>query len=161
LAVAGAVAVGLSGLSAREPARPSAAPAPPVAATPRGGPKPQPAAKPARPGRLLVWTETEYVFYTPDGKADGALPGHPDKRIMTRPVISPDGKRVAFLAQNDPPVDEAGFLSQHVFVRAADGTGDGVKVAVKAATVFWSADGKRLVAAEILGAKEPKDVSFA
>ncbi|HJZ59743.1 MAG TPA: sigma factor-like helix-turn-helix DNA-binding protein, partial [Gemmataceae bacterium] len=129
---------------------------------PKPAPQPTPAKPaPAGPGRLLVWTEREFVFYTPDGKADGALPGHPDKRIMTHPVLSPDGKWVAFLAQDDPPVDDAGFLSQHVFVRAADGKGEGTRIAVKAATVFWAADGKRLVVGEILGAKEPKDVGFA
>jgi Tol biopolymer transport system component len=124
-------------------------------------PKPaaQPAPKPAGPGRLLVWNETRFVFYTPDGKEGDSLPAHPDKRIIHRPAVSPDGKWVAFLGQEDPAVSDLGFTRHHVFVRAADGTGEGKKIPVNATTLFWSADGKRLVATEVFPAKEIKDLA--
>lgn len=126
-----------------------------------GSPKaaPKPAPKPAGPGRILVWNETRFVFYTPDGKEGAPLPGHPDKRAIHHPALSPDGKWVAFLAVDDPPADEQGFHRQHVFVRTTDGRGDGRKITVNALTAFWAHDGKRLVACEVLPAPDLKDVS--
>jgi RNA polymerase sigma factor (sigma-70 family) len=160
----GLLAAGLfvGGLLFAAPAAPAGAD--PKPAAPAALPRPAPQAappKPAGPGRLLVWTETRYVFYTPDGKEAGALPGHPEERvILVDPVLSPDGKRVAFLANEDPPTDNEGNLRRHVFVRTTDGKGDGTKIAITALTLLWAADGKRLVASELLPAKEPKDVGF-
>jgi RNA polymerase sigma factor (sigma-70 family) len=155
-----AVALFACGLLA-SPGTPRAdSPNPPAAKAQTPKPAAQPAPKPAGPGRILVWDETKFVFYAPDGKEGDSLPGHPDKRIITRPALSPDGKWVAFVANDDPPADDKGFPQHHVFVRPTDGTGDGTKVTVNAAAVFWSADGK-LIAAELLRFDDPKDAGFA
>ncbi len=156
-AVAGLLAADVLG---QQPGpRPGATPGTALRGVGEKGPQaaPRPAAK---AGRLLVWTDTKFVFYSPDGKEAGELPGHPDGRILTRPALSPDGRRVAFLAQDDPPVDAEGLSRHHVFVRTTDGKGDGTKVPVNAATLFWAADGRRLVAAEFNRAKTPKDAGF-
>ena len=112
--------------------------------------------KPPNEGRLLVWRNTKFVFVTPNGKEVGELPGHPDKLIMTNPVLSPDGKRVAFIAHDDS--DEN--VVRHVFVRDTDGKGNGFKVAINALNVAWTPDGKALLAAEFVEAKELKDARF-
>ena len=64
--------------------------------------------------------------------AEFCLPGHPDKLILNQPVLSPDGKRVAFTVNEDPPTDEDGNLRRHVFVRPTAGKGPGFKVAINA-----------------------------
>ena len=70
-------------------------------------PKP-PAAKPTGPGRLLIWKETQHVFLTPNGKEEGTLPNHPDKRIVRDLTLSPDGTRVAFVCARRPPDRRSG-----------------------------------------------------
>jgi Tol biopolymer transport system component len=121
--------------------------------------EPQP--KRADRGKLLVWKETKFVFVAPDGKEVGELPAHPDKLIMNEPALSPDGKRVAFTVNEDPPADDDGNLSRHVFVRDADGKDAGFKIALTALNVAWTPDGKGLLATELRLAKELKDAGFA
>jgi Tol biopolymer transport system component len=121
----------------------------------------EPATKSAGKGRLLVWRETKFVFVTPDGKEVGELPGHPDNLILNEPVLSPDGRRVAFTVNEDPPTDKDGNHRRHVFVRDVDGNGPGFKVAINALSVAWTSDGKGLVAPELLPAKEIKDVAIS
>src|SRR5437899_2573915 len=121
-----------------------------------------PAAKPASKSKLLIWRETKFVFVTPEGKEVGELAGHPEKLvILNEPVLSPDGKRVAFAANEYPPTDEKGNLRRHVFVRDVDGKDLSVKIAINALNVSWTPDGKKLVVAEFLPAKELKDMAFA
>jgi Tol biopolymer transport system component len=117
--------------------------------------------KPGGRGEILVWRETKFVFITPDGKEAGELPGHPDKLILNQPVLSPDGKRVAFTVNGNPPADEDGnIINQHVFVRAVDSKDPGFKVAINALNVAWTPDGKGLVVAGSRPAKELKDRGF-
>ena len=86
---------------------------------------PKPAAKPAGEGRMLVFRDTKFLWITPDGKEAGELPGHPDNRILNEPVLSPDGKRVAFTVNEHPPTDADGNLRRHVFIRTLDGADPG------------------------------------
>ena len=116
--------------------------------SPSEGKKAPPAAKPVGQGRLLVWKETQHVFLTPDGREDGTLPNHPDKRIVRDLTLSPDGTRVALVSQDDPPTDNQGHQRYHIFVRTTDGKGDGKSIAVNAMNVCWTEDGKSLIAAE-------------
>src|SRR6266852_4413864 len=121
-----------------------------------GNPK-KAAAKPADKGRLLIWHSTKFVFVTPDGKQVGELPRHPEERvILNEPVLSPDGKRVAFAANENPPTDEEGNLRRHVVVRDLNGKDRWFKININASNLFWTPDGKSLVAAEYLPAKEIK-----
>ncbi|HVL12070.1 MAG TPA: sigma-70 family RNA polymerase sigma factor [Gemmata sp.] len=149
-ALAAVLVAGLAAVAAPTEPRPNLAPAPRVSlalAPAFADEKPRPAAKPG-PGRLLVWNATKHVFLTPDGKEDGTLPVHPDKKIVREHHLSPDGKWVAFIAQEDPPTDDDGHQRYQVFVRTTDGKDDGRTVAVNATSLCWTADGKALVATE-------------
>lgn len=108
----------------------------------------QPAPKPPGPNKIIVWNETKHLFLTPDGNEVGTLPRHPDNRIVNEPVLSPDGKFVAFTANDDPPTDDQGHMRRTIFVRSTDGQGDGKTIAVNAMNLCWTADGKALIAAE-------------
>jgi Tol biopolymer transport system component len=120
-----------------------------------------PAPKPAGPGRLLVWKETKYVFIAPEGKEDGTLDQHPEDRIiLVQPVLSPDGKRVAFAANENPQTDNEGNLRRHLYYRDVDGKTDGVKVEVNPLMVAWDTDGKALIVTEAVPFKEVKDSGF-
>jgi RNA polymerase sigma factor (sigma-70 family) len=117
----------------------------------------QPAApKPAKPGRLIVFKETKFVFLTPDGKEETAFEhAHPDERvILTQPALSPDGKRVAFIVNENPPTDNEGNRKRHLYLRDTDGKTDGVKVAINPGTMFWDTDGKSLIVTEYVPSDE-------
>jgi RNA polymerase sigma factor (sigma-70 family) len=131
-----------------DPADPPKSPAQAPAAQP-------PAPKPAGPGRLLLWKETKHILLTPEGKEDGSLDAHPDDRVILHaPVLSPDGKRVAFLANENPPTDSDGNHRRHVYFRDVDGKTPGVKIELTAFTVAWDTDGKALIVTEALPFKE-------
>ena len=113
--------------------------------------------KPARPGRLLAWKGEGFVFVTPDGKEGDRLPGRVDKLILNEPVIAPDGKRVAFTVNDDPPADADGFRRRKVFVRGLDGRDPGRMFPINALGVFWAPDGRGLYAIESLPGRDAKD----
>lgn len=121
----------------------------------------QPVPRSPGQGKLLLWRDTRFVFLTPDGKQVGELPDHPERLILNQPMLSPDGRSVAFTVNEDPPTDEGGNVRRHVLVRAVNGQGPGFKIAVNALNVAWTPDGKGLVAAELLPAKEQKDQTLA
>ena len=76
-----------------------------------------------------MWNETKYVFLTPEGKEDGVLDKHPDEQvIMVEPTLSPNGKQVAFAANDNPPTDENGNRRRHLYYRDVAGKKPGVKV---------------------------------
>jgi RNA polymerase sigma factor (sigma-70 family) len=138
--------------------RPDEAPRPAPAAPPD---RPTPPAKAPAEGRLLVFRDTKFLFLTPDGKETGELPGHgPGRLILNEPVLSPDGKRVAFTVNEDPPTDDQGNVRRHVLVRDAGGKDPDVEVAVNALNVAWTPDGKGLVAPELMPAKLVIDRGF-
>src|SRR5260370_1012099 len=111
---------------------------------------------------LLIGNSTNFVFVPRDGKQVGELPGHPEERvILNEPVLSPDGKRVAFAANENPPTDEEGNLRRHVVVRNLNGKDRWFKININASNLFWTPDGKSLVAAELLPAKEIKNRGVA
>jgi hypothetical protein len=65
---------------------------------------------------LLVFHDSHYVFRTPDGKDAGELPDHPDKLIVNQPMLSPDGKRVAFTV-NGKECQRVAFRTRGAVVR--------------------------------------------
>ena len=108
------------------------------------------------------------MFVTTDGKEGGELPGHPDKLIRNEPVMSPDGKRIAFTVNEDPPTDADGNLRRHVFVCDADGKGGQFKTPVNAASALTAAGwrvvrvterhltiGRRQLAADLAALTQP------
>src|SRR5258708_4808254 len=117
-------------------------------------------AKTAEGGKLLVWRETKYVLVTPGGKEVGEIPGHPDKCVLDAPVLSPDGKRVVFTFFEKPPADKDGNPRRALFVSDVDGKAPGFKIAINALNASWSPDGKQLLVAEFLPAKDPKEMTF-
>jgi RNA polymerase sigma factor (sigma-70 family) len=116
--------------------------------------------KPAA-GRLLVFRDTKFVLMTPDGKEIGELPNRLDGLVLNEPVLSPDGKRVAFTVTQKPPTDQDGNVRHQVFIRAVDGQDDGFKLAINALNIAWTPDGKGLIAVELLPGKEIKDRGLA
>jgi RNA polymerase sigma factor (sigma-70 family) len=143
----------------REPVRVRPArPNPPAEPKPAAQP---PAPKPAGPNRLLLWNETKHVILTPEGKEEAALDGHPDEGVLlVEPVLSPDGKRVAFAANVNPPTDQEGNLRRHLYYRDVDGKTPGIKVELCPLTVAWDADGKSLIIAEAVPFKDAQDTGF-
>jgi len=124
--------------------------------------KQPPAPKPANPGRLLVWKETKFVFLNPDGKEESGFdPAHPDKGVIfNEPVLSPDGKHVAFMVNEDPPTDKEGNRRRHLYYRAVDGKTPGVKIELNPMTVFWDRAGKALIVTEFAPGKDAESSSF-
>jgi Tol biopolymer transport system component len=106
------------------------------------------------PGRLLVWRGEGFLIVTPDGAEGGRLPGRVDDLVLNEPVIAPDGWRVAFTVNDDPPADARGSRRRKVFVRALDGEDPGRMFSVNALHVFWSPDGHGLYAVEAVVAKD-------
>jgi Tol biopolymer transport system component len=112
--------------------------------------------------RLLIWHTSKFVFVTPEGKKIGELPQPPEERvILTGPALSPDGKRVAFPANENPPTDEEGNLRRHVLVCDLNGKDRWIKIPINAQNVFWTPDGKNLIASELLPGKQIKDRGIA
>src|SRR6266481_6726170 len=132
-----------------------------------GNPK-KATAKPADKGRLIIWHSTKFVFVTPEGKQVGELPGHPEERvILNEPVLSPDGKQIACtaygaLADNENPItDDQGNLRRHVVICDLNRKDRWSKININASKVFWTPDGKNLVAVELLPGKQIKDRGVA
>ncbi|MFO0851020.1 MAG: sigma-70 family RNA polymerase sigma factor [Gemmataceae bacterium] len=121
----------------------------------------KPSAKPAGPGKLLVRDGTKHLLLDPTGQvlAEPAFTP-PDGRILNDPVLSPDGKRVAFTVDGDPEkVGDQVYRRRHVMVYPTAG-GAGTKLDVNALTLFWSADGKSLIAVELTEAEKAEDRGF-
>jgi RNA polymerase sigma factor (sigma-70 family) len=154
----------LGGLSGGDP--PPASPVPntvppavPLAAVKRVSQ--QPAPKAPAPGRLLLWNSTKFVFLTPDGKEEGTVDPHPDKGIiLVQPSLAPDGKRVAFIANETLATDTDGTHKAHVYYRDVDGKTPGVKVELNPVSLAWEPDGKSLIVTEMPPFKDLKDAAF-
>ena len=125
-----------------------------VRVIPVQGEKKAPAAKPAGPGSIVVGRNGAAWVLTPDGKKTGELAA-PDKTEATAQVaLSPDGKRVAFVVNEQlPPMRErADPWPLKVVVRPLDNpAGEKVwDVPAWGLALCWTADGKRIVAAKEL-----------
>ncbi|HLN33246.1 MAG TPA: M56 family metallopeptidase [Gemmataceae bacterium] len=119
---------------------------------------------PAGPGKLLIFRNTKYVFVTPDGKEIADLPGQLAKprQILTNPALSPDARRVAFYVP-DPDhraTAEEGFRRGQVSIRPLDGQGAEFRPSINPLNMAWTPDGKGLIVAELIPAKELKDSGF-
>jgi RNA polymerase sigma factor (sigma-70 family) len=112
-------------------------------------------------GKLLVFRDTGYVLMTSDGKKIKEFPIHLDRRILSDPVLSPDGRRVAFALNENPPTDEASNRHREVLIRDLNSQDEGFKVPINALSLAWMPDGKGLIAVELLPGKEVKDRGLA
>ena len=100
LAAAAVMAANAIPVSAQEPARPRV---PLALANARiDDAKPQPAAKPAA-GKILLVREGPYHVLTPDGTKESELTAPKGTRGGGPAVLSPDGKRVAFMVDKEGP----------------------------------------------------------
>ena len=113
------------------------------------------------PGKILVWRTTKFVFVTPDGKQVGEFPKPTFPNIALQSRLSPDGRHVAFAVKDDGPVDEINHHPhRHILVCPVDGKTADKKIDVNAFTLCWTADGKKLLASELVSAKEPANTKF-
>jgi RNA polymerase sigma factor (sigma-70 family) len=132
---------------------------------PAGNKKPQPAAKTAGPGTLLLVRESGLIAMTPDGKKGDALTAPMDSHSAARGRLSPDGTRAAFVVNKGKPrnpKDNPGDpwplqvviqkLGSDKPDKTIDFPGHDLPVAC------WSPDGKKL-AVSTMTAREP-DVAF-
>jgi Tol biopolymer transport system component len=87
--------------SAQEPAKPQVAFA--RQEKPADNKKPQPAAKVAGPGTLLLVRESGLIAMTPDGKEGDELTPPMDSHSAARGRLSPDGTRAAFVVNKGKP----------------------------------------------------------
>jgi len=97
----------------------------------------QPAAEPAPSGKgkILVWHDTGMCSALPMARTRGIARTPRLRRLLDRPVLSPDGKRVAFIGFGNPPADDDGnIVNRHVLVRALDGKDPGFKIEINAAS---------------------------
>jgi dipeptidyl aminopeptidase/acylaminoacyl peptidase len=125
---------------------------------------PPEADKPAGAGRILISKEGKHVLLSPEGKALEELPANakkyrlltrdgktveipfPRKSNLTNPSISPDGKRVAFIALEAPLGRDREFNFLHsVFVFKLHGEGEGLTFEINGQNLVWTPDGKLIV----------------
>jgi RNA polymerase sigma factor (sigma-70 family) len=166
-ALCGLLAV--AGLAAGLPGSPGArAGSPPVPAAGNPAPdaradekKPQPAAKPAGPGRLLLARQGGLVALTPEGKEGAELPPPKGTHTTFAGRFSPDGKRAAFLvAEDGPPLSEPPAkwpfkVVVHTFGEESPAV---VDVPARDVTLCWTADGSRVVLTTWTGNRLEKGV---
>ncbi|HEX4612370.1 MAG TPA: hypothetical protein VH092_29520, partial [Urbifossiella sp.] len=146
--VAGLLAVvALAAASAANPAdSPHPTPNPAgVAVAPPPAPKVAPRALRPGPNKILIFKGGHLVLIDPDGKNEKRVCEHP--ALLSVAKLSPDGKRIAFLAQvgkvggpNDPPV------KRHLYLHTIGGPAPGTDTGLNCQEFHWSPDGTRLVA---------------
>src|SRR5262245_58471401 len=124
---------------------------PAARATPKQAPK---------TGRLLVWKGDGFVFVSPGGSEGERVSGQVDQLMLNEPVLSPNGKRVAFTVTDEPKLDDQGFRRRKLFVRELDGKDAGRTFAFIALNLFWSPDSRGLYTVWSKRGKEPKDVTL-
>jgi Tol biopolymer transport system component len=115
-------------------------------------------------GHILIWKEGKDVVLTPDGKQiseagsdrkksvvlapDGKLVEFaiPEKTQLSNPCLSPDGKRVAFIA-SAAVFEMSGQVNfvRTVYARALEGKDEGTRIEIAAHNLAWTPDGKLLV----------------
>jgi RNA polymerase sigma factor (sigma-70 family) len=123
-------------------------------------------------GRLMVVKsetgkngERKLVFLSPEGKelADDSAT-HPEKfTSLHSPTVSPDGKRVAFIAHHiagsgPGPVDPNTF-DRHIFIRNLTDKDETSKIEICAQNITWTRDGKLLVT-EVGSSKQLREREF-
>ncbi len=122
------------------------------------------AGNPAGEGRILIWNDGKYVLLSPEGKTLEELPANkksfrlltpagktveipfPEKSNLTDPAISPDGKRVAFIAPEAPAGRDREFNFLHsVLVVKLDRKGESLTFDIQGQNLAWTPDGKLIV----------------
>jgi RNA polymerase sigma factor (sigma-70 family) len=106
--------------------------------------EPAKAAKPVN--KLVVWRQDGAVMLDPDGKNANRLFDRAANEGIRHPVLSPDGKRLAYLTLTLDPKDVKPDERQLLTAAVREVGGKGV-TAFKAGgeTLAWSADGKELL----------------
>src|SRR5262245_5175314 len=156
LALAGMFAAGLSGLSAQDP--PTSPPPPGVIRVKIADEKkPQPAAKPAGPGTLLLvrekapdepkgYTDCRYQLLTPDGKTVLEFAAPEGTRGGRQAYFSPDGTRAAFVVtQGERKPQQQWPFKVVVLAPGKPDAGKGWSMPAEWLNLCWTADGKRLI----------------
>jgi Tol biopolymer transport system component len=131
----------------------------------------------AKQGRILIWKQEKILLLTPDGKQISEAPSdekkyallmpdgkstelpYPDNARLMDPCVSPDGKRVAFIASERPPWDRNFNFLRSTWVQQLDGKGEGTKIEITAQNFAWMPDGK-LLAVEAASAKAVDERKF-
>jgi RNA polymerase sigma factor (sigma-70 family) len=133
--------------------------------------------KESKPGRLMMWktemgtnaqnrpaTVRKLVFLSPEGKQLADDPAtHPENAYLQLPTISPDGKRVAFIANEMSKIGEGpqdvNTFHRHVFIRSLTDKDETSKIDITAQNISWAPDGKLLVT-EVATSKELRNCEF-
>jgi hypothetical protein len=117
----------------------------------------KPAEKPTKAeGRLLVRNESKLAFLSPKGEQLAELPK--DKLYLHNYAISPNGKQIAFIADEKPAFDRDGNYRRHVIIRDFDSKNERT-AEITAQNLVWTPDGKVLVV-EAASFKDVRDRKF-
>jgi RNA polymerase sigma factor (sigma-70 family) len=126
--------------------------------------KPQPAAKAAGPGTLLLVREEGLIAMTPDGKEGDKLTPPMDSHGVSRGQLSPDGTRAAFVVNKGKPRPAGGNFDpwpmQLIIQKlGADTPSQAIDFSSYDSPIAcWSPDGKK-IAVSTMTVWEP-DVAF-
>ncbi len=148
---------------------------------------PPPAAEAGKDGRILIWKEGKDLLLTPEGKQISEAPSDRKKAVLltpegkrveipvpdkpegsvfadiSDPCVSPDGKRVAFIATESVSngIGNPGQLTRvrSVLVHELGGKGQGTKIEIAAQNLAWTPEGK-LLAVEAASMKDVSDRKF-
>jgi RNA polymerase sigma factor (sigma-70 family) len=150
VALAGLATATRSAVSATEPPKPA-----PFFARAHKPDEPRPPARPAEPGSIIVARKGAFWIVTPDGKDKSELALPEKAHSVDAPALAPDGKRVAFIMNEEAPRpiapgEELKALPLKIVVKTLgkEGTREWELPAIQL-TVRWTADGKKLVASKI------------
>jgi RNA polymerase sigma factor (sigma-70 family) len=81
----------------------------------------------------------------PDGRNEHKLNPVPGRSTFGAPVLSPDGKQLAFMVRElVDPTDPNGLVKQWLYVRKLDRDDPGESLSVECDSYFWSPDGTEI-----------------
>lgn len=106
----------------------------------------EPATKPVN--KLVIWKTGEVVTLDPDGKNEKTLFEREEFEDVTGPVLSPDGKTLAYFSTDKNPRPDARpgsrWMTRGVVLREV-GAKEANRLDVTGAWLAWSPDGKELL----------------
>jgi RNA polymerase sigma factor (sigma-70 family) len=112
------------------------------------------------PGRLVFYRAGHLTLISPDGKETKKVSSDRGKFHPGGHRLSPDGKRVAYLVFVNVGPGELPDRQprRKAYVRGLDEPDPGTDLAVEAAELSWSPDGKQIVASELIEAEDSKSI---